>query len=149
MKRTFTALAMIGILGAAPAFAQDTVDRENLIRTGDITGGAIYTTNQAYDEGSWGTPGEDYRWGWSGYDSVDSNWNEIGEIRDVVLDTSGQMIGIVAEIGGFLDLGDKHVFLPVEDVDLVAVDDAEYVFITRHSEEELESLDSVDDSWWE
>ncbi|GHA22765.1 hypothetical protein GCM10007989_17750 [Devosia pacifica] len=159
MKR-FTMIAAVVALGAAPVAAQDTMatndemqvgatDWSQLIRTRDITGGPVYTTNEAYDEGSWGMDG-DTSWGWSGYDGVGPDWNEIGEIEDLVLDQSGQLTGIVAEVGGFLDIGDKHVYLEVGDVDLVPVDGGEnYVFITRFSEEQLEERESVDEGWWQ
>ena len=114
-------------------------DASNLIRTRDITGGTIYTTNAANDEG------------WSMdmiHTEVGANWNDIGEIEDIVLNKSGQMIGIVAEIGGFLDIADKHVMIPVSDVNLVAVDDRSYAFVTKFSEEELEQMQSVDEGFW-
>merc|ERR1711974_24002 len=87
-----------------------------LIRTRDITGGNVYTTNEADDEG----------WDGATYDAIGDNWNQIGEIEDIVLSKDGQMKGIVAEVGGFLDLGDKHVMIAVEDVRLVPVDDKTY-----------------------
>ncbi len=156
MRRlTLTTTATAIMLAAAPALAQDAMMNESmtdsdwaeLIRTRDITGGTIYTTNEAYDEGSWGSP-DDYRWGWTGYDAVGADWNQIGEIEDIILNRSGEMIGVVAEVGGFLDIGDKHVLLRVGDVDLFPVDDASYAMITRYSEEELEDLPSVDEGWW-
>jgi len=79
---------------------------------------------------------------------VGANWNDIGEIEDIVLNKIGQMIGIVAEIGGFLDIADKHVMIPVSDVNLVAVDDRSYAFVTKFSEEELEQMESVDEGFW-
>ena len=114
-------------------------DASNLIRTRDITGGTIYTTNAANDEG------------WSMdtiYTEVGADWNDIGEIEDIILNKSGQMIGIVAEIGGFLDIADKHVMIPVSDVNLVAVDDRSYAFVTKFNEEELEQMESVDEGFW-
>merc|ERR1711974_89667 len=86
-------------------------DPANLIRTRDITGGDIYTMNAANDEG------------WSMdtvHEEIGANWNDIGEIEDIILNKSGQMVGIVAEVGGFLDIADKHVMIPVSDVNLVA-----------------------------
>ena len=65
------------------------------------------------------------------------------------MNRDGQMIGIVAEVGGFLDIGDKHVMLPVEDVRLVAIDDGEYAYVTRYSEEQLEALENIDEGWWD
>lgn len=114
-------------------------DPANLIRTRDITGGDIYTMNAANDEG------------WSMdtvHNEVGADWNDIGEIEDIILNKSGQMVGIVAEVGGFLDIADKHVMIPVSNVNLVAVDDRSYAFVTRYSEEELEQMESVDEGFW-
>lgn len=138
MKRILLATAAAALI-SAPVLAQMT-DYSDLIRTRDITGGTIYTMNESYDEGSWGT--DTY------YTDADAGWNDIGEIEDVILNRDGQMVGIVAEVGGFLDIGDKHVMLPVEDVKLVAVDDKSYSYVTRLSEEQLEELESVDEGWW-
>ncbi|WP_439521378.1 PRC-barrel domain-containing protein [Marivita sp.] len=114
-------------------------DRANLIRTRDITGGTVYTTNAANDEG------------WSMdtiHTEASADWNDIGEIEDIILNKSGQMIGIVAEVGGFLDIADKHVMIPTENVNLVAVDNRSYAILTRFNEEELESMESVDEGFW-
>lgn len=109
-----------------------------LIRSRDLTGGAVYTTNEANDEG----------WSTTTYDTVGADWNQIGEIEDLILSPEGQMIGIVAEVGGFLDIGDKHVALAVEDLNLVAVDDATYAYVTRYNEEDLEDMEGVDEGFW-
>jgi len=115
------------------------MDRAELIRTRDITGGSIYTTNEANDEWSADTA----------YDTVGADWNEIGEIEDVVLDRQGRLIGIVAEVGGFLDIADKHVMLNIQDMRLVPVDDRSYSVVTRLSEEELEAMEGVDEGFWD
>lgn len=111
----------------------------DLIRSRDITGGTIYTMNQADDEG------------WDPefmFDSVDANWAEIGEIEDLILTKDGQITGIVAEVGGFLDIGDKHVKISVKDLNLVAVDDQTYAYVTRFNEEQLEEMEGVDEGFW-
>lgn len=115
-------------------------DPANLIRTRDITGGNVYTMNEADDEG------------WSPdttHDAVGADWNDIGDIEDIVLNRDGQMIGIVAEVGGFLDIADKHVMIPVADLNLTALDDGSYAFVTRQNEEQLESMEGVDEGFWE
>ena len=117
--------------------SMESMNYADLIRTRDITGGAIYTTNPADDEWSMDTQ----------YSEVDPGWNEIGEIEDIVLDKSGQMIGIVAEVGGFLDIADKHVLVQLDRVRLVPVDDRSYAIVTNLSEEELESPESVAEGW--
>lgn len=113
---------------------------DKLIRSRDITGGAVYTLNEADDEG-W-DPGVEY-------DAVGPNWNRIGEIEDLVLSRDGRVTGIVAEVGGFLDIGDKHVVISVDDLNLVAVDDASYAYVTWLNEEQLEELPGVDEGFWD
>ena len=113
-------------------------DSANLIRTRDITGGAVYTVGDA---------GADWVEG-DVWDSVGDTWDQIGEIEDIVLTRDGEFRGIVAEVGGFLDLGDKHVMIPVEDVNLVAVDYQTYAYVTRRTEEQLEDMEGVDEAFW-
>ncbi|WP_370161520.1 hypothetical protein [Limimaricola soesokkakensis] len=61
-------------------------------------------------------------------------------IEGIVLSREGQMIGLIEEIGGFLDIGDKHVMISVGDVSLVAVNDQNYAYVTRLNEEDLEAF---------
>lgn len=112
----------------------------NLIRSRDITGGTIYSMA----EGAGDTWDASATW-----DAMDNNWNDIGEIEDLVLSRDGKVTGIVAEIGGFLDIGDKHVVIAVDDLNLVAIDDATYAYVTRLSEEQLEELPGVDEGFWD
>lgn len=136
--KTVTMTAFAAIFAATGAYAQSEAD-DNLIRSRDITGGNVYTTDAANDEG-WDSANM--------YDSVESGWNEIGEIEDLVLTEDGKIKGIVAEVGGFLDVADKHVVIDVEDLNLVAVDDTTYAFVTRLNEEELEAMEDVDEGFW-
>ena len=148
MFKTLTAAALSTAV-AAPVFAQAmTPDMDELIRTRDITGGPMYSIAQTYDEPTW-TDREDVAA--YGYETFDygGDYRQIGEIEDIVLDQGGQMIGIVAEVGGFLDIGDKHVMVPVEDLRLTAVDDQSYSYVTRLSEEQLEALPAVDEGWFD
>lgn len=111
-----------------------------LIRSRDITGGAVYTTNEANDEGE--------GWDMTEYDEVNSEWNQIGEIEDLVMSQDGKLTGIVVEVGGFLDIGDKHVLLSVKDAKLVPVDNMSYTFVTRFNEEDIEAMNGVDEAFW-
>jgi hypothetical protein len=130
---------------ASPENMMTEEDMANLVRTRDITGGPVYSIASQYDETTWG----DTAGSVDAFDVNSDGVNQIGEIEDVVLDRSGQMVGIVAEIGGFLDIGDKHVVVPVEDLRLVAIDDRTYQYVTRLSEEQLEELPGVDEGFWD
>lgn len=48
--------------------------------------------------------------------------DDIGDIENVVFGQDGQVLSIIAEIGGFLDIADTHVNIPWDEVE-VAVDD--------------------------
>lgn len=150
----FLTTSAIALMLAAPAAFADShsssmgnddsmhmgdMDSAMLIRTRDITGGEIYTMNAANDEG-WNP---DYM-----FEEVNSEWNQVGTIEDIVLSHSGQVVGIIAEVGGFLDIGDQHVMLEVDDLNLVAIDDTRYTYVTRFSEEQLEEMEGVDEGFW-
>lgn len=111
-----------------------------LIRSRDITGGAVYSMAPTEGDAAWNPQ--------TMHDDVGADWEQIGEIEDLVLNEDGKVIGVVAEVGGFLDIGDKHVAISVSDLNLVAVDDANYAYVTRLSEETLEEMDGVDEGFW-
>jgi hypothetical protein len=142
MFRTLSTTTLIAALTLPLAAQAQMANMGDLIRTRDITGGPVYSIAANYDEATWG----DTEGSWDAFDVNSDGVNQIGEIEDIVLDTGGQMIGIVAEIGGFLDIGDKHVMVGTDDVRLVPVDDTSYAYVTRLSEEQLEELPGVDES---
>jgi hypothetical protein len=41
---------------------------------------------------------------------------EIGEVENVLLSADGKILSIIAEVGGFLDIGDTHVSVPWDQV---------------------------------
>ena len=114
-------------------------DSADLIRTRDMTGGPVYSIDAQNGATEWTA---------DSYDAVDTEWDQIGEIEDIVLSRDGQLAGVVAEVGGFLDIGDSHVFLKIDDMKLVPVDDVSYALVVRHSEEQLEEMENVDEGFW-
>ncbi|WP_330646884.1 PRC-barrel domain-containing protein [Thioclava sp. FTW29] len=127
----------------ATANGLDMSDSTNLIRARDITGGDIYTI--AKDSGK--------TWDTMDWNAVSSDWNgdgfdDIGEIEDIVLSPEGKMVGVVAEVGGFLDIGDKHVVIPVDATHLVPIDDGKYVVVTSQTEDQLKDAKDVDEGFW-
>jgi hypothetical protein len=95
-----------------------------------------------------GTAGTTDAWGTTtAFDTVDPNWQNIGNIDDVILNREGQMIGIIGDIGGWLGIGSRQVFLPVADVRLVPAGDNDFAYVTRYTQEQLEQLPDVSDGW--
>lgn len=118
--------------------------------TGNAINNAGNAVGNAADNTANAVTGRGMGAGWNRqqYTQVGENWNNIGSIEDVVLSKDGQMTGIVAEIGGFLGIGDTQVLIPVNDVSLVPSDDGNYAFVTRLSEDQLKELPDVDDGFW-
>lgn len=137
--RTTTATALLFAL-ATPLVAETALDRADMIRTRDITGAEVYTTNT---DGSmaWGAN--------QTFDKVEDDWDNIGEIEDIVLNLDGQMIGVIAEVGGFLDIGDKHVFIEMDGVRLVPVDDRSFSLVTGISKDQLMEREDLDEGFWD
>lgn len=50
---------------------------------------------------------------------IGANGEEIGDIENVVFSNEGELLGIIAEVGGFWDIGDTHVHVPWDNVMLV------------------------------
>lgn len=139
------------------------MDMSGMVRADDITDGPIYSTGEAYDDAAW-TASDPYAATRMGAGTTtgtaagttaatgayqpyayDAGYETIGDIEDVILDASGQMVGVVAEVGGFLGLGSKDVFLPVDDVRLVSPGDAQYAYVTRLTEDQLTDLPAIEE----
>ena len=157
MKRLTTSVLAIGIAGAAFASQHTTMEggepgaasgmlapsaTQNFMRAENIIGADIYTLSTEYDEDEW--MGTEY------YDEIDTEWEEVGEVEDIVMSRDGQLIGLVAEVGGFLDIGDSDILLNLDDVRTVGggvdVGYDEISFVTRLSEEQLEGMQDVDET---
>ena len=134
------AIASAMTLAAGMVLADGHMDKENMIRTRDITGAEIYTTN---GDGSVDWDPDLI------FDTVDDKWDNIGEVEDIVLNRDGKMIGIVAEVGGFLDIGDKHVFIETAGMKLVPVDDRSYSIVTGLSKDQLMDQEGIDEGFWD
>ena len=122
----------------------DTELSERFIRAENIIGADIYTQYMEYDEDLWNeTP---Y------YEGIDTDWEEVGEIEDIVISRDGRIIGVIAEVGGWLDIGDEDVVIDFSDLKPVGGTFetmwGDLAFVTPLSEEQLESRQEVDDGWW-
>jgi hypothetical protein len=131
------------LLMTSTAMAQDAAAppvnaSQNYVRAKAILDNPIYTTS-GVEAGVWdfGTSVDDFA----------ENFTEIGEIEDMIVDAEGKVIGVVAEIGGLLDIGDKHVLMQLTELRVVMADGEPY-YVTTLSEEQLEQREGIDADWW-
>lgn len=105
MRRMSTALVAMMALGAAPVAAQSTLDAPVVSMSewnyDDLYGGA-WSAEEFIDEMEvFGADGE-----------------EIGDIEDVIVGADGNVLAVIAEVGGFWDIGDTHISVPWSEIEV-------------------------------
>ncbi|SNS00527.1 PRC-barrel domain-containing protein [Antarctobacter heliothermus] len=78
------------------------------------------------------------------YNTVADEWTRIGSIDDFVLGEDGKISGLVAEVGGFLGMGDTLVLLPLDQTRMVSVDEVSYAVVTPYTSEQLTEMEKVE-----
>ncbi len=108
MKKIMLGTAMALILGSA-ATAQDMFRTEMdpvAITASDFIGKRVYAVETATDDAE--------------YAGVQDDWNDIGEINDVLLTRDGKVDAVLVDIGGFLGMGERQVALGMENIRFVS-----------------------------
>lgn len=72
-----------------------------------------------------------------------AEWTDIAKVDDIVVSPEGDIVGYVADIGGFLGLGAKSVLLNPDALHFVQIGDDAF-FATNYTREELEALPDFD-----
>lgn len=130
---TMTATAPVETV-AAPDVAAPAISEANPGLTSSwLTSRSIYTTNQPSST----------EWSDTAMTERPADWTDIAKVNDVVLDANGNLIGYIADIGGFLGLGAKSVLLGKDALHLVHIEKDAF-FATNYTKEELEALPDFD-----
>ena len=103
MKRVSTTAtaSIIALIAAMPAMAQDDTTQDGNV---DIL--ATWNYDPLYAEG-WSVDNM-----FDETDVIGDNGEEIGDVENIIFSNDGQILGIIAQVGGFWDIGDTHVFVP-------------------------------------
>lgn len=133
------ALVAAGALGApamfvapAPALAQQVIQRDPRV--------IASLDNWGYDQ--------IYRQGWSANRLLDearvygSLGDEIGSVENILIGRDGQILGIIAQVGGFWDIGDTHVFVPWDRVTVSPTLDRVVIPVTEENVEDYSAAPS-------
>lgn len=115
-------------------------DLENAIRSEHVIGGDLYAFTTDSDDVGWDET--------VFYDAIEADWENVGEIEDVMFSRDGQVIGLVAEVGGFLDIGDDRYVVDLRDVKFVDDGVGDLDLVTRLSLDEIESRPEVEADTW-
>jgi len=68
-----------------------------------------------------------------------TEWNDVGEIRDVLISTEGDVKAVLLDIGGFLGMGEHRIALSFDEVQIVRSDNGSDVRVyIAASQDQLE-----------
>lgn len=72
---------------------------------------------------------------------VSKDWEDVGEIHDIVVGNDGQILAVLADIGGFLGIGEKQIALTMGDLHFVRDGDDrdDYFVVVQSSRDMLEN----------
>ena len=132
-RRTALTAALLA-LAAPAAQPQEAGVTGADFRLNALLGGPLYLAD-AETRNSWDEAGQ--------FEALGAEWRQAGRVADVVMRRDGALAGVVAEIGGFLDLADKHVMIERSNVKLVPLDDRGWAAVTNLTAEDLETRNAV------
>lgn len=135
MKRVISTMAVTLMLsGSALAESQMTkfdgyTFQENHIRASQFIGKRIYASETEMDEGTTVRAG------------TEKEWDDIGEINDVIFAEDGSIKAVVLGIGGFIGIGEKDVAVQMDKIRFVSEEgeSGEYFLVVKTNKETLES----------
>lgn len=98
---------------------------QNELMASDLIGARLYTAENGVDETAQG---------------MGDNWNDVGEISDIVVNKDGQVDYVIADIGGFLGMGEKPVAVSMSELKFISdgQDADEYFIVLPASKAALE-----------
>ncbi|MGY6695075.1 MAG: PRC-barrel domain-containing protein [Roseinatronobacter sp.] len=127
-----------------PAFLVSDFTSMNLYTLDTEATRALSDQRMAEDQSAW----DRTRMRWESsetFSATRDQWENVGNIDDVVLSQDGQVRGVLIDVGGFLGIGARTVLVDIEDLYFV-VDDAnpedidDFFVVATMTEEQLEAL---------
>jgi sporulation protein YlmC with PRC-barrel domain len=108
--KTVSALAL---MAAAPAVAQQAEGENSQDHTVNEDAVQILSTwsyDRLYEDG-WSVENM-----FNTTELTDANGEVIGDVENVIFSNDGEVLGVIAQVGGFWDIGDTHVHVPWDEV---------------------------------
>ncbi|MEQ3626013.1 MAG: PRC-barrel domain-containing protein [Celeribacter sp.] len=158
MKRILTTSAIVALM-SGPVFAEAHMQEGEADAKVQATGSASYgdfASNQGL-EGYRATdfigktiyiPEADAEGGSEGeLTDPSENWESVGDIGDIILSADGQIKNVIADIGGFLGMGERQVAISMDELDFQADgDDQDDFFLVYNGDRSI--LEEADEFAW-
>lgn len=131
MKTLMTTTALVATIASAnAAFAENTDSpfvfesaAENDLHASSLIGMRVYTVEPAADGSAWDM---------TDADGLQTDWQDVGEINDLIVTRDGNIASVLVDIGGFLGIGERQIAMDMEDIRFVsdkATEDANDFFL--------------------
>ena len=143
MKRIIAATALTLMMSTSAIAASHTMgtiepyatEQKGDFYAADFIGKELYTTDQEFDRTTTFTDG------WQ------DNWENIGQVENVILNQDGTVKAVILEVGGWLDIGDKHVAVPMENLSFIRDESSwdNYFVAVKTNREELEAMPAFEE----
>ena len=137
--RLFATTALAAVLALPGAAMAQTDGDMSPAASGAIDAGRVISLSEWQYE-------DLYEQGWSAENFIDEmevygeNGEEIGDVEDLIVDPQGKLLSVVAEIGGFWDIGDTHVSVPWDQVTVNEARDGITVPVTEENVDEYDAF---------
>ncbi|MGR3484492.1 MAG: PRC-barrel domain-containing protein [Paracoccaceae bacterium] len=142
MKTLMTTTAAAAIaLGLAGAAAAQTADMRGLTVTDAVAAGDIQGSD-FIGMRVYGLEGE-LPMG----ETIDTSaveWDDLGEVNDIIMTPDGRIDAVLLGIGGFLGLGERDVAMQMSELSFYTGEDGERFLAVSATQEELEALPEYD-----
>lgn len=81
-------------------------------------------------------------------DGAEVDWDDIGEINDIIVTANGQVSAVILGIGGFIGIGERDVSVPMSAISIVqeAGESDDFFLVVKSSKEELEAAPAFERS---
>lgn len=110
------------VVNTSPATAK-------LVAAQDLAGADLWVMDGTYDATAWDRPHP--------FEATSAAWRDIGKVSTLAITADGAGAGLVARIGGFMDVKDKPVFLRLGDIRILPAEHGGYAVVTRRTEAQL------------
>jgi hypothetical protein len=133
MKRFLSTTAVVLALTGGAAYAQDEMGQFGTVNleqsdflASDLIGMRIYNSEAEMEEGMTIEAG------------AEQEWDDLGEINDIIVSQDGSVTAVVLGIGGFLGIGERDVTVPMSAIRIVSeADDPEDRFLVVNQSREM------------
>ncbi|WP_425092156.1 PRC-barrel domain-containing protein [Tropicimonas sp. S265A] len=134
---------------AAAAHAEMTADNDMFIpgasetdmHASDFIGMRVYATAPQGDEG----------WSMMSVQGAQTEWDDVGEINDLVITREGDISSVLVDIGGFLGIGEHHVAMNKDEIRFVSDSETDapddFFLVIPASKADLEAAPAYDREW--